>query len=198
MSDADGPGPPEADGGRPGDPPDSGDLMDSLEALEAQADSGEEVRLIREAMDLVEEVDRPGAFGRVIVGFDRGDAAEALLGSIVFGLPMLVEGGTQEVGSFLATHPAYHLGTLAATVGLVVGILYVAEIQDVRVRDPLLGFVPRRLVGVLSIAFAVALGSMTLWGRVDWSTPEVAFAQVTVAFTAMAIGASLGDILPGT
>jgi len=198
MSDGDGPGATEADGKDPGEPPDSGDLMDSLEALEAQADSGEEVRLIREAMDLVEEVDRPGAFGRVIVGFDRGDAAEALLGSVVFGLPMLVEGGTQEVGAFLATHPAYYLGTLAATVGLVVGILYVAEIQDVRVRDPLLGIVPRRLAGVLSIAFAVALGSMTLWGRVDWSTPEVAFAQVTVAFTAMAIGASLGDILPGT
>jgi len=193
------PGPREADeGGRAEDPPDSGDLMDSLEALEAQADSSDEVRLIREAMDLVEDVDRPGAFGRVIVGFDRGDAAEALLGSIVFGLPMLVEGGTQEVGSFLATHPAYYLGTIAATVALVVGILYVAEIQDVRVRDPLFGFLPRRLVGVLTIAFAVAVGSMTLWGRVDWSTPEVAFAQVTVAFTAMAIGASLGDILPGT
>jgi len=198
MTDGDTPGTRGTDGWRDDDPPDSGDLMDSLEALEAQADSSDEVRLIREAMDLVEEVDRPGAFGRVIVGFDRGDAAEATLGSVVFGLPMLVEGGTQEVGAFLATHPAYYLGTLAATVGLVVGILYVAEIQDVRVRDPLLGFLPRRLVGVLTIAFALAAGSMTLWGRVDWSTPEVAFAQVTVCFTAMAIGASLGDILPGT
>ncbi len=84
----------------------------------------------------------------------------------------LVEGGTQEVGAFLATHPLLHLGTLGATVAMVVWVLYVAG--DVSVRDPLLGS-----------------------DRVDWSAPAVALSQVTVCFGAMAVGAAPGDILPG-
>lgn len=36
----------------------------------------------------------PGAvFGRVIKGFDRHGAAEALVDSVVFGIPMVIEGG---------------------------------------------------------------------------------------------------------
>jgi len=36
------------------------------------------------------------------------------------------------------------------------------------------------------------------WGRVSWSDSPLAFTQVTVAVFPMAIGAALGDILPGT
>jgi len=39
-------------------------------------------------------------FGRTVIGFDRTDLSEALLGSVLFGIPMMVEGGTQEVGEF--------------------------------------------------------------------------------------------------
>jgi hypothetical protein len=39
---------------------------------------------------------------------------------------------------------------------------------------------------------------MTAWGRVDWARPVVAFSQVAVAFGPMAVGAALGDILPGS
>lgn len=78
------------------DAPDSGDRMDSLGALEDTGDSPEERRPVRDAMDMVSAVERQGGFGRVIAGVDRGDAADALLGSVVFGLPMLVEGGIGE------------------------------------------------------------------------------------------------------
>ena len=172
------------------------DVTEIRQQLEAIADTPEERERVREA---VEELTQTGAvFGRVVTGFDRGDVAEALLGSVVFGIPMFVESGTQEVGVFLADHVLAIEATLAATVGLIVGILYVSDIQDVRIHDPLFGFLPRRLVGILGVSFGTAVVMMSLWGRTDWSEPWLAFAQVTVAFVPMAIGAALSDILPGT
>ncbi|WP_323190388.1 DUF2391 domain-containing protein [Halostella sp. PRR32] len=179
--------------------PDIDDLLDELEDLEESVDSTSEREQVRETMRMARRVDTgSGVFGNVIKGFDRGDAAEALVGSVVFGIPMLVEGGTLEVGEFIATHPAYLAGTLTFGVAIVIGILYVADIQDVRVHEPLFGLIPRRLVGVVGIASVTAVVAMTAWGRVDWSDPHVAASQVTVCFVAMAIGGALGDILPGS
>ncbi|WP_227131551.1 TIGR02587 family membrane protein [Halorubellus salinus] len=180
------------------DPPDMGDLYDELEALADVVDDPAERERVAAAMRTAAAVEPVGVFGRVVSGFDRGDAAEALLGSALFGIPMLVEGGTSEVGEFLATHPVSVLGTLAFTVVAVVGILYVSDIQDVRVSHRLLGVVPRRLAGVLGISLAFAVVSMTAWGRVAWGEPLVAAAVISVAWVPMAIGAALGDILPGT
>jgi uncharacterized membrane protein len=201
MSTASGP----ADGQAPGDdpseddpPPEIDDLLDQLEALESTVDTGEERRQVREAMRVARRVDTGGVFGRVIHGYDRGDLAEALLGSVLFGIPMLVEGGTLEVGTFLAAHPLGLVGTVAFGVALVVGILFVADIQEVRVYKPLLGFVPRRLAGTLGVSTVTAVVLMTAWGRVTWADPAVAAAQVAVAFVPMSIGAALGDILPGS
>ncbi|MFC4406941.1 hypothetical protein [Haloarchaeobius iranensis] len=81
---------------------------------------------------------------------------------------------------------------------MVIGILYVSNIQDVRVTQAFFGVVPRRLVGVLGGSFLFAVASMTVWGRVSWSEPTLALAAVAVAWVPMAIGAALGDILPGT
>jgi hypothetical protein len=39
---------------------------------------------------------------------------------------------------------------------------------------------------------------MTVWGRVDWTDPWLALCQTSVTFSAMALGAALGDILPGS
>lgn len=111
---------------------------------------------------------------------------------------MFVEGGTAEVGEFVATRPVFLVGTVVAAVWLVHGIVYVADFQDVRVHDPILGIVPRRMVGVSGVAFLTALVAMTAWGRVDWTAPWLAFCTVSVAFVPMAIGAALGDILPGS
>lgn len=180
-------------------PPDPGidDLLDELETLEETVNDSAEREQVRETMRVARRV-RPGVFGQVIRGFDRHDAAEALVGSVVFGIPMLVEGGTLEIGAFVAANPPALLVTLAGTVALVIGVLYVAEIQQVEIHRPLFGVVPRRLVGVLTVSSVTAVVTMTLWGRVDWADPWLALCQTSVTFSAMAVGAALGDILPGS
>jgi len=191
------------DGGRGGgDDGEEGELAEMLtefDELEALVDSPQEREQVRAARaEALEAVESERVFGKVIRHFDRSDAAEALLGSILFGLPMLVEGGTFEVGEFLATRPGFFAATALFGIGMVTGILYVADIQDVRIHEPLLGFIPRRLAGVVGIAVLTAAALATAWGRVDWGEPVVATAQVTVIAVPMAIGGALGDILPGT
>ena len=181
----------------PEEPPDMGELYDQLRELEETVDTPAEREKVRAALRTVVAV-RSGPFGRVVYGFDRGDAAEALLGALVFGVPMFVEGGTQEVGAFLAGRPVLLAATVLASVGVTAAVLYVADIQDVRVKRRLFGVVPRRLAGVLSVAAVTALLAMTAWGRVDWAEPALAASQVAVAFGPMAVGAALGDILPGS
>jgi uncharacterized membrane protein len=191
----------ESDTERGPDPdpePDIDDLLDELEDLEETVDDPEEREQVRETIRVARKVTVPGTFGRAIRGFDRRDASEALVGSVVFGIPMLVEGGTIEIGEFIATHPVSLVVTLLGTVVLVVGVLYVAEIQRVEIHEPLFGLIPRRLAGVLGVSFATALVMMTVWGRVDWTDLWLALCQTSVTFSAMALGAALGDILPGS
>jgi len=189
----------EVEGRRSGDDPELSDLFDELEELADTVDSPQEREQVEETMRLaVEASQTDGTFGRIIWGFDRSDLAEALLGSLLFGIPMAVEGGTQEVGEFLAGRPLYLIGTALFAVLLTTGVLYVADIQDVRVKNRILGLVPRRLAGVLSVSFVTAVALLTAWGRVDWSSPTLALASVLVAFVPMSVGAALGDILPGT
>ncbi|MFC7076347.1 DUF2391 family protein [Haloarcula halophila] len=181
-----------------------GTLFDELEELEALVDSPTEREQVREAMRAAADSqdDDPLVFGRVVWGFDRSDLAEAVLGSLLFGIPMAVEGGTVDAGRHIAQHPLYLLGTLVAAIGIVISILYVADIQDVRVANAYLGLVPRRLVGVTGTAFVVSVALLTSWGMVEWSTAPAALVEslsiCTVAFVPMSIGAALGDILPGS
>jgi len=178
---------------------DMGDLFDELEELEELVGSEAARRQVRETMRVAMTASAAASpFGRVIKGYDRGDLAEALLGSLLFGIPMAVEGGTQEVGTFLAPRPLYLLGTAAFAVSLVIGILYVADIQDVRIHRPIFGLIPRRLVGVLGVSFLTAVLLLTLWGRIDWGAPRLALANAVVAFVPMSLGAALGDLLPGS
>ena len=191
----------DADAGEAADPPadpEIEDLLDELETLEETVDDPDEREQVRETMRMARRISTPRAFGRVIRGFDRHDAAEALVGSVVIGVPMLVEGGTLEVGAFLATHLWAFATTLLGTVGVVIGVLYVAEIQQVEIHRPLFGVIPRRLAGVLTISFATAFVLMTAWGRVSWTEPWLALCQIVVAFAPMALGGALGDILPGS
>jgi len=178
---------------------DMGDLFDELQELEALVVTEAAREQVRETMRVAMAASATASpFGRVIRGFDRGDLAEALLGSILFGIPMAVEGGTQEVGTFLAPRPGYLVGTFLFAVGLVVGIIYVADFQDVRVHKPIFGLIPRRLVGVIGVSLLTAALLLTAWGRIDWTEPSLAVANVVVAFVPMSIGAALGDLLPGS
>lgn len=180
------------------DDPDMGDLFDDLAELEATVDSEAEREQVRETMQTAMEVQESPVFGRVIWGFDRADLSEALLGALLFGFPMFVEGGTLDIGAFLSDHPPSLVFTYGLGIAIVIGILYVSDIQDVRIHDPIFGFLPRRLVGVLAVSFVAAFVMMTVWGQVSWSEAWLAFCQCSVAFVPMAIGAALGDILPGT
>ena len=174
------------------------DLVEELDELEATVDSPEERERVESVRETALSVNQQGSFGRVITGFDRADASEALLGSVLFGIPMFVEGGTSEVGAYLAARPHFLLGTAGFTFALVFGILYVAEIQDVRVTNPYFGIVPRRFAGVLFIASATALLLMTMWGRLSFDEPLVALGELATAILPMSIGGALGDILPGS
>jgi uncharacterized membrane protein len=182
------------------DDPSMSDLVDELEELADTVDDPDEREQVEETLRVAMEVEasRPGVFGRVVRGFDRSDIAEALLGSVLFGIPMAVEDGALDAGAYVATRPVYLAGTLAFTIAAVYGVIYVADIQDVRVPRPVLGVLPRRLVGVLGVATVTAVALFTAWGRVDWTEPWLATSQVVVAIVPMAIGAALGDILPGS
>ena len=181
-----------------------GELFDELEELEAIVDSEAERRQVREAMRAAADAqaDSPAVFGRVIWGFDREDFAEAVLGSLLFGIPMAVESGTRDAGRYVAQHPLSLLGTVAAAIAMVVGILYVADFQDVRVAYRIFGFVPRRLAGVTLTALGTSVALLTAWGMVEWSSdPRLVWESLcicAVAFVPMALGAALGDILPGS
>jgi uncharacterized membrane protein len=175
------------------------DLFDELEDLDDHVADDEARQQLREVKELATDMqDDSATFGRVIYGFDANDLAEAALGGLLFGIPMAVEGGTLEAGEFLAGHPLLLVANVAATLAIVYGVLYVARFQDVRVRDPILGFVPRRLAGVLGASVVTATALLTAWGFISWSDPRLAAATVSVALLPMAIGAALGDILPGS
>jgi len=186
----------------PPGPPESqrnfSDLFDELEDLDDHVEDDEARQQLREVKELATDMQPEGTFGRVIYGFDANDLAEAFLGSLLFGIPMAVEGGTNEAGAFLAGHPALLAGSAAATVVIVYGLLYVAQFQDVRVADAFLGVIPRRLVGVLGASTVTATLLLTAWGRISWTDPTLAASTVAVALLPMAIGAALGDILPGS
>jgi uncharacterized membrane protein len=180
-------------------------LFDELEELASLVDSEAEREQVREAMEAATAAqDSDGAvFGRVIWGFDREDLAESILGSLLFGIPMAVEGGTVDAGRHIAQHPLYFAGTVGTAVAMVIGILYVADFQDVRIKNRIFGLIPRRLAGVTLTAFFSAFALLTGWGLVEWSTtdPTVVWESIcicSVAFVPMAIGAALGDILPGS
>ncbi|RQG98772.1 DUF2391 family protein [Natrarchaeobius oligotrophus] len=173
------------------------DLYEQLETLEETVDDPDERTEVRRTKTLVGRLSRNGTVNRVITEFTGKDKAEAFLGSVVIGMPLLVEDGVIEIGEFLAETPAFFAGNVALAVALVVGILYVADFRDVRITDPYFGVVPRRPLWVLAIAFVTAAGMMTLWGRVTWDEPWVNLCQVSVIFTAMAIGGSISDILSG-
>ena len=179
-----------------------GRLFDELEELADIVDSESERKQVREAMRAAADAQDDAVFGRVIWGYSRADFAESVLGSLLFGIPMAVEGGTVDAGLHIARNPVYFLATLATTVAVVIGILYVADFQDVRVARRLFGFIPRRLAGVTLTAWLVSVALLTGWGLVEWSAdPAVIWQSLcvcSVAFLPMGIGAALGDILPGS
>lgn len=179
-----------------GEEVDIDDVFEELEELEEIVDSDAEREQVRETMHTLRQT-RHRPFRRLTDRFDSRDVGEALVGSFVFGMPMIVEDGTLEIGRYIARNPLYFWITLGFGFVLVYGILHAVEFERVQA-DLIGGVLPVRILGILLIAASMAIGLMTIWGRVEWTTPWIALGQITVTGIVMAVGASLGDILPGT
>lgn len=175
--------------------PDIEDVLEELEELADMVDSSAERRQVREAMWTASRVRSTGLVNGFRSAFGSRDAGEALVGSFLLGIPMVVEGGTLEVGEYIATSPA-HIGvTVAFGLTITLGILHAGRFEEVEA-DMLFGFIPVRLVSIVGIAAAMALFLMTVWGRVDWAQPWVAASQTVITAIVMAVGAAVGDVLP--
>ena len=186
--------------------PTAAEVVEELESLEESVDSADERRKARRIRRLGEQLYQleQEALGNVeerIQRYTTRDVVEAFVGSTIFSLPLLVEGGVQEIGEHFATTlvygvPVFFLANIAFVGVVTGGMLYYAEFREVELTF-VFGVVPRRLAAVLVISFLTAAGTMALWARLDLGQPFVAVCQVSVVWTAGAFGAGLGDILPG-
>lgn len=181
----------------PGDQPDIDDVFAELEDLATMVDSPDEREQVLVAMQTLRRSRSSRLVGRLRDTFDSRDVGEALVGSFIFGIPMIVEGGTLEIGEYLASRPALLIVTLAVGGSLVYGILHAVEFDRIQ-EDLMFDIIPIRLVVIPLIAGLMGFGLMTIWGRVDWTTPMVAIGQCTVTSIVMAVGGSIGDVIPGT
>lgn len=175
------------------------DVFEQLNELEETVTSSEERREVRRTRRMLERV--PGATS--IRKYTSRDIAEGFVGGIIFSLPLLVEDGVFEIAEWfvdvtVAQIPVFLVVNVLFIVGLTAGLLYFTDIRNVQMRL-IFGVVPKRLTAVLLISFLVAAGTMLMWGRLHEEDPTAyeQFARVTVIWAAAALGATLGDILPG-
>ena len=179
------------------------DLFEQLEELEQTVDTKEELKEVNDVRQTLERLPGSSLLGTRIERYTTRDVAESFVGSILISLPLLVEDGVYDIADHFLAHtvagiPIWLVGNVAFIVVLTWGLLYWADFRDIPISNPFLGVVPRRLVGVLAISLFTATMTMTMWGRVgNWEDPAVAFARISVIWTAAAFGAALGDILPG-
>lgn len=176
------------------------DGFDDLEPLVVDREERREVRRIRERTS---EAALDTVFGDRIRKYTSRDVAESFVGSIFFAIPFLVEDGVYDVAAFLLAFevggfPAFFLLNTVFILLMIVALVYWAGPQDVDVSRPILGVIPRRMVGIAVVSFLTAAALMTMWGRVgNWQEPVVAVARISVVWTVASFGAALGDILPG-
>jgi uncharacterized membrane protein len=190
---SDGPGP-------KGDGIDVGDILDQLEELEDSITTSEGQEELRHTKRMLKHL--PGT--ERISKYTSRDLGEAFVGSIIFGLPLLVEDGVFVIAQYLLDSlvlgvPVFLIANAVFVVTLTTGLLYAVDFREIQITNPIFGLVPRRLVGVLTISYLTAAGLMVMWGRMFIGEPTSVemVARITVIWTAASIGASLGDILPG-
>jgi uncharacterized membrane protein len=178
------------------------DVLNELDELEAAVGTEAEQAEVADVRRAVRLLPGTTSLGRRIERYTTRDAAESFVGGVLISLPMLVEDGVFTIADhFLSVQvvgvPVWLVVNLVFTAVMTWGLLYWTEFREVQRPRPLFGLVPRRLVGVLVISLLTAVLTMSMWGRVEWSEPGVAFARISVIWTAAAFGAALGDILPG-
>lgn len=192
------------DGSRRDSDVDIRDILSQLSELEETMDTPEQHQELRETKHLIERLPGGDFLDDQIDKYTSRDVGEAFVGSIIFALPLLVEGGVFEIADHLVTVwvagiPIYLVANVIFIITLTTGLIYAVDFRDVKIVNPIFGLVPRRLVGVLLISVLTATGLMILWGRLaaEEPTSAAAVARITVVWAAASLGASLGDILPG-
>ncbi|APW99645.1 DUF2391 domain-containing protein [Halobiforma lacisalsi AJ5] len=180
------------------------DVLERLDELERSVSSPSERADVRSVRRMLERVPGGRSVSNGIQRYTTRDVAEGFVGGVLLSLPMVVEDGVFEIAAwFLEATVAGIPVALVANVTFIVllthGLLYWTDFRDVEVSRPLFGIVPRRLLGVLSVSFLTAVFLLVLWGRhaAGDPTPLEFFARATIVWAAAAVGASLGDILPG-
>lgn len=185
---------------RPRDGIDVGDILDQLEELEGSITTTKGREELRHTKRMLKHL--PGT--DYISKYTGRDMGEAFVGSIIFALPLMVEDGVFVIADYflestVAGVPVFLLANSLFIIALTTGLLYAVDFREVRITNPILGVVPRRLAGVLGISFLTAAGLMVMWGRMFEGGPTTVemVARTTVVWAAASMGASLGDILPG-
>lgn len=178
------------------------EVMQELDELQSTIETPEQHDEFYDVLDALERLPGGHYVSNRIDRYTTRDVAEGFVGSILISLPLLVEDGVFDIANhFLSNTVAGVPVWLVANVGFVVlmtwGLLYWTDFRELHESNPIFGLVPRRLVGVLIISLITASMMMTMWGRATWDEPAVAFARISVIWTAAAFGAVLGDILPG-
>jgi uncharacterized membrane protein len=181
-------------------------LLEELAELEETVDDEAERRQVRETLAIAQRIPGTTRLEQTIRKYTTRDVAESFIGSIVFALPLLVEDFTGIADWLLRTNhagidfgvPVFLVVNVCFAVLLTTGLLYWVDIREVQITNPLLGVVPRRLLGVLLVSFSTVVFLFFLWGKhLEASSPADLVAQLTVVWVVAALGATLGDILPG-
>jgi len=186
------------------DNPDVSDLLTKLDTLKETVDSPTEKRKVEQTIALVERMPGSKAFTKRISKYTTRDVAQSFVGSVVFALPLLVEDGVFEIAAWfvnftLFSVPIFLFLNILFILVMAAGLLYYADFRDVQITKPIFGFIPRRYLGVLLVSFCTATAMLLMWGRLAADDPSQAeqFARITVIWAAAALGAALGDIIPG-
>jgi uncharacterized membrane protein len=192
------------DSGPRDDTVDIRDILSQLDELQETINTPEQHQELRETKHLIERLPGGAFIDEQIDKHTSRDIGEALVGSIIFALPLLVEDGIFVIANhfltvWVAGLPVYLVANTVFVIALTTGLIYAVDFRDVKIVNPIFGLVPRRLVGVLLISFLTVAGLMILWGRmaIDDPSTTVVFARISVIWTAAALGASLDDIIPG-
>lgn len=179
-------------------------VLGQLDELESTATTAAQRQQIDATRSLIERLPGKRFVDHQIDKYTSRDVGEAVVGSIVFALPLLVEDGVFEIADhfvefLVAGVPVFLLANVVFVCGLTAGVIYGVDVREVRITNPIFGVIPRRLVGVLGVSLLMTTMLMTMWGRlfVDDPSTMAMVARITVIWAAAALGASLGDILPG-
>ena len=184
--------------------PDINDLRSKLDALKETVDEPHEREKVQQTISLVERMPGSSAFTTRITKFTSRDMAEAFVGAVLFSLPLLVEGGVFEIATWFveATYagvPVFLFLHVAFVLTMTAGLLYYADFREIEVTHPILGVIPRRYAGILTVSLVTATFMLLLWGRLHEEDPTALeqLGRITVVWAAAAFGAGVGDILPG-